>query len=169
MANLRLSFISPAPQVNAEFFLQVARRSEEIGLHSLWINDRLVYDNFEPLSTLAAAAGATRTIGLGTAVLLLPYRNPVLLAKTLAMIDFISHGRLTLGVGIGNRVSDSDAVRVPFDQRGARGLESIQLMRQLWREDSVSFAGKFFQVRIASRCLSIARGFLPDRWKICHC
>ncbi|HEY7554538.1 MAG TPA: TIGR03619 family F420-dependent LLM class oxidoreductase [Candidatus Binatia bacterium] len=147
MANLGLSFISAAPQVNAEFFLQLARKTEDVALHSLWINDRLVYDNFEPLAALAAAAGATAKIKLGTSVLLLPYRHPVLLAKTLATIDFISRGRLTLGVGIGNREADYDAVGVAFEQRGARGLESIQLMRRLWQEDNVTFTGKFFQVR----------------------
>jgi probable F420-dependent oxidoreductase len=146
MANLGLSFITPAPQVSAEFFLQLARQIEEIGLHSLWLNDRLVYDNFEPLAALAAAAGATRQIKLGTSVLLLPYRRPVLLAKTLATIDFISQGRLTLGVGVGIRESDYDAVGVPFDRRGARGLESIQLMRRLWQEDQVNVKGEFFVV-----------------------
>jgi probable F420-dependent oxidoreductase len=146
MANLGLSFISPAPQVSAEFFLQLARQTEALGLHSLWLNDRLVYDNFEPLVALAAAAGATSQIRLGTSVLLLPYRRPVLLAKTLATIDMISQGRLTLGVGVGNRESDYEAVGVPFDRRGARGLESIQLMRRLWQEDQVNFKGEFFTV-----------------------
>lgn len=146
MANLGLSFIAPAPHVSADFFLQLARQTEEMGLHSLWLNDRLVYDNFEPLAALAAAAGTTSTIKLGTSVLLLPYRRPVLLAKTLATIDFISQGRLTLGVGVGDRESDYDAVGVPFDRRGARGLESIQLMRRLWQEDKVSFKGEFFTV-----------------------
>jgi probable F420-dependent oxidoreductase len=150
VANLGLSFISPAPHVNAEFFLQLARKTEEVGLHSLWINDRLVYDNFEPLAGLAAAAATTNTIKLGTAVLLLPYRRPVLLAKTLATIDFISRGRLTLGVGVGNREADYNAVGVAFEQRGARGLESIQLMRRLWQEDNVTFTGKFFEVRAVS-------------------
>jgi probable F420-dependent oxidoreductase len=146
MANLGLSFITPAPHVSADFFLQLARQTEEMGLHSLWLNDRLVYDNFEALAALAAAAGATSTIKLGTSVLLLPYRRPVLLAKTLATIDFISQGRLTLGVGVGDRESDYDAVGVPFDRRGARGLESIQLMRRLWQEDKVNFKGEFFTV-----------------------
>ena len=113
-------------------------------MHSLWLNDRLVYDNLEPLAALAAAAGATSRIRLGTSVLLLPYRRPVLLAKTLATIDFISQGRLTLGVGVGNREADYDAVGVPYDRRGARGLESIQLMRRLWQEDNVTFVGKIF-------------------------
>jgi alkanesulfonate monooxygenase SsuD/methylene tetrahydromethanopterin reductase-like flavin-dependent oxidoreductase (luciferase family) len=143
VVNLGLSFITPAPQVAPDFFLQLAKQCEQLGLHSLWINDRLVFDNFEPLAALAAAAGATRKIKLGTSVLLLPYRRPVLLAKTLATIDFISQGRLTLGVGIGNRESDYDAVEVPFERRGARGLECIQLMRRLWQEDTVSFRGNF--------------------------
>ena len=101
-------------------------------------------------AALAAAAGATAKIQLGTSVLLLPYRRPVLLAKTLATIDFISRGRLTLGVGVGNREADYDAAGVPFERRGARGLESIQLMRRLWQEDSVTFVGKFFQVHDVS-------------------
>ena len=58
VANLGLSFISPAPQVSAEFFLQLARKTEEVGLHSLWINDRLVYDNFEPLAALGRGGGS---------------------------------------------------------------------------------------------------------------
>jgi probable F420-dependent oxidoreductase len=150
VANLGLSFISPAPQVEAEFFLQLARKTEEVGLDSLWINDRLVYDNFEPLAALAAAAGATVKINLGTSVLLLPYRRPVLLAKTLATIDLISGGRLTLGVGVGNREADYNALGVAFERRGARGLESIEVMRRLWQEDNVTFIGKFFHVREVS-------------------
>ena len=150
MRNLGLSFISPAAKITADFFIELAKHAEQLGLHSLWINDRLVYDNFEPLAALAAAAGATRRIRLGTSVLLLPYRQPVLLAKTLATIDFISRGRLTLGVGIGNRESDYDAAQVPFERRGARGLESIQLMRRLWQEDTVSFQGQFFQAQQVS-------------------
>jgi probable F420-dependent oxidoreductase len=136
--------------VAPDFFLRLAKHCEQLGLHSLWVNDRLVYDNFEPLVALAAAAGATRKIKLGTSVLLLPYRRPVLLAKTLATIDFIAQGRLTLGVGIGNRESDYDAVEVPFERRGARGLECIQLMRRLWQEDSVSFKGNFFRAQNVS-------------------
>ena len=96
MANLGLSFITPAPHVSAEFFLQLARKIEEVGLHSLWLNDRLVYDNFDPLAALAAAAGATSKIKLGTAVLLLPYRRPVLLAKTWRPSISFPRGRLTL-------------------------------------------------------------------------
>ena len=150
MGNIGLSFISPASQVAPDFFLQLAKRCEQLGLHSLWINDRLVFDNFEPLAALAAAAGATQKIRLGTSVLLLPYRRPVLLAKTLATIDVLSQGRLTLGVGIGNREPDYDAVEVPFERRGTRGLECIQLMRRLWQEDTVSFRGKFFRTQDVS-------------------
>jgi alkanesulfonate monooxygenase SsuD/methylene tetrahydromethanopterin reductase-like flavin-dependent oxidoreductase (luciferase family) len=77
----------------------------------------------------------------------LPYRRPALLAKTLATIDVISQGRLTVGVGIGNRESDYEAAQVPFERRGARGLEAIRLMRQLWCEDNVSFKGEFYDVQ----------------------
>ena len=146
MANLGLSFISPASQVAPDFFLQLAKKVEEASLSSFWINDRIAYDNFEPLAALAATAGATHRIKLGTSILLLPLRRPVLLAKTLATIDHIAKGRLTLGVAVGNRSEDYEAVGVPFDRRGARGLEAIQLMRRLWREECVTFEGKFFRV-----------------------
>ena len=150
MANLGLSFISPVSQVVPDFFLQLAKKTEEVGLSSFWINDRIVYDNFEPLSALAAAAGATSRIKLGTSILLLPLRRPVLLAKTLATIDYIAQGRLTSGSAVGNRTSDYEAVDVPFHRRGARSLECIQLMRRLWQEECVSFEGEFFHINEVS-------------------
>ena len=81
MRNLGLSFISPSAKITPDFFIELVKHAEQLGLHSLWINDRLVYNNFEPLTALAAAAGATRRIQLGTSVLLLPYRQPALLAR----------------------------------------------------------------------------------------
>jgi hypothetical protein len=90
MGNLGLCFISPAPQVLANLFLELARKTEEIGLSSFWINDRLVYDNFEPLAALAAAAACVARIaklfehGLGTLVvgLIIPDLNQVDLLGT---------------------------------------------------------------------------------------
>jgi probable F420-dependent oxidoreductase len=146
MLNLGLSFISPASQGPPDFLLQLAKKAEEASLSSFWINDRVGYDNFEPLAALSAVAGATSRIKIGTSILLLPLRHPVLLAKTLATIDRIAKGRVTLGVAVGNRSEDYEAAGVPFDRRGARGLESIQLMRRLWREESVTFEGEFFRV-----------------------
>ena len=138
--------MNPAPEVQPDFVPQVAQRIEETWLHSFWINDRINYDNLEPLTVLSAAAAVTRRIKIGASVLLAPLRPPVLLAKTLASMDFISGGRLILGVGLGNRQDDYDAVQIPFERRGARLAESIRLMRRLWREEKVNHHGNFFHV-----------------------
>jgi probable F420-dependent oxidoreductase len=146
VANIGLAFVNPAPDITPDFAQRMARKTEEAGLHSFWINDRINYDNLEPLAVVSAAAAVTRRIKIGTSVLLVPLRSPVLLAKTLASIDFISGGRLILGAGLGNRRDDYDAVEIPFERRGARLAESIHLMKRLWREEKVSHSGNFFHV-----------------------
>jgi probable F420-dependent oxidoreductase len=113
----------------------------------MWTIDRIAYDNLEPLTILAAAAGATRKIRLGTSVLLPALRSPALLAKTVATLDFISSGRLTIGVGFGSRENDFTAVEVPFEARGSRAVECLQLMKRLWTEENVTHKGRFFNVQ----------------------
>lgn len=124
----------------------MAKKAEEIGLHSFWVNDRLVYDNLEPLTVVTAAAAVTQKIKVGTSVLLAALRQPVLLAKTLASIDFLSAGRLIIGVGLGGRQDDFEAAGVAFEKRGPRLTEAIGLMRRLWSGDSVSHSGKFYHL-----------------------
>src|SRR5262250_2359083 len=106
MANIGLAFVNPAPLTKPENVLAFAKKCEAMGAHSMWTIDRIAYDNLEPLTILAAAAGATRRIRLGTSVLLPALRHPALLAKTVATLDFISNGRITLGVGFGSREND---------------------------------------------------------------
>jgi probable F420-dependent oxidoreductase len=118
-----------------------------MGIHSMWIIDRIAYDNLEPLTVLAAAASVTDKIRLGTSVLLPALRHPALLAKTVATLDFISNGRVNLGVGFGSRENDFAAVEVPFQHRGSRADEAVQLMKRIWSEDNVNYQGKFFHVQ----------------------
>lgn len=146
MANIGLCFVSAAAEVSSNFVLQMARRTEEIGLHSFWVNDRITYDNLDPLTVVTAAAAVTQRIKLGTSILLAPLWPPVLLAKSLASIDFLSQGRLIIGIGIGGAKGEFDAVEVPFAARGTRASEQIRLMKRLWREERVSHQGKFFHV-----------------------
>jgi probable F420-dependent oxidoreductase len=113
----------------------------------MWTIDRIAYDNLEPLTILAAAAGATQKIRIGTSVLLPGLRHPAMLAKSLATLDFISNGRLTVGVGFGSRENDFTAVEVPFERRGSRAVECIQLMKRLWAEENVTHRGAFFNVQ----------------------
>src|SRR3970282_1853126 len=112
MANIGLAFVNPAPLTKPENVVNFATKSEAMGCHSMWSIDRIAYDNLEPLTLLAAAAGATQKIRLGTSVLLGNLRHPAHLAKIIATLDFISNGRVTLGLGFGSRESDYKDVAV---------------------------------------------------------
>ena len=116
------------------------------GLLLEWTIDRIAYDNLEPLTVLAAAAGATQKIRLGTSVLLGNLRHASHVAKIVSTLDFISNGRVTLGLGFGSRENDYRAVEIPFEHRGSRAVEQVQLMKRLWTEDNVTFKGKFYNL-----------------------
>jgi probable F420-dependent oxidoreductase len=147
MPNIGLAFVNPAPLTKPDNVVNFAKKCEQMGAHSMWTIDRVAYDNLEPLTILAAAAATTRKIRLGTSVLLAGLRHPALLAKTVATLDFISTGRLTLGVGFGSRESDFSAVEVPWEARGSRAVEGIQLMKRLWTEENVTHKGRFFNIQ----------------------
>lgn len=146
MTNIGLAFVNPAPLTTPNNVLNFAKKCEAMGVDSMWIIDRVAYDNLEPLTVLAAAAAATQKIRLGTSVLLPNLRHPTLLAKTAATLDFISNGRLTLGIGFGSRENDFTAVEVPFAGRGSRAVEAVQLMKRLWSEDNVTHKGRFYHI-----------------------
>jgi len=103
MANIGLAWVNPAPLTKPENAVNFAKKCEAMGCHSMWSIDRIAYDNLETLTVLAAAAGATQRIRLGTSVLLGNTRHPTHLAKIVATLDFISNGRFTLGLGFGSR------------------------------------------------------------------
>lgn len=146
MANVGLAWVNPAPLTKPENVVNFAKKCEAMGCHSMWTIDRIAYDNLEPLTTLAAAAGATQRIRLGTSVLLGNLRHPSHVAKIVATLDFISNGRATLGLGFGSRENDYKAVEVPYEHRGSRAVEQVKLMKRLWTEDNVTHKGKFFNV-----------------------
>jgi probable F420-dependent oxidoreductase len=153
------------PLSRREPALEIARFAEDAGFESLWSIEHVVIpagyqsaypysddgrfgwpetlDYPDPLMWLAVLAGATETIKLGTAVLILPQRNPVVLAKECATLDAMSGGRLLLGVGVGWLSEEFAAIGVPFSERGPRTDESIEVMRCLWSEDEASFDGRF--------------------------
>ena len=146
MAHIGLAWVNPAPLTKPEHVVHFATSCEAMGCHSMWTIDRVAYDNLEPLTILAAAAGATQKIRLGTSVLLGNLRHASHVAKIVSTLDFISNGRVTLGLGFGSRESDYKAVEIPFEHRGSRAVEQVQLMKRLWTEDSVTFKGKFYNV-----------------------
>ena len=133
------------PGAKGDLVLEWAQRADAGPFSSLGIIDRLVYDNYEPLITLAAAAGVTSRVRLATCVLLAPLRNPGVLAKQAATLDAISGGRLTLGLGVGRRPDDFRVAPSNYEERGRRLSRALSLMRQVWRGevagDSVSPMG----------------------------
>ncbi len=146
MSNIGLAWVNPAPLTKPENVVNFAKKCEAMGVHSMWTIDRIAYDNLEPLTILAAAAAVTQKIRLGTSVLLANIRHPTHLAKIIATLDFISNGRITLGLGFGSRENDYKAVEIPFDKRGSRAVEQVKLMKRLWTEENVTHKGQFFQV-----------------------
>jgi alkanesulfonate monooxygenase SsuD/methylene tetrahydromethanopterin reductase-like flavin-dependent oxidoreductase (luciferase family) len=130
------------PGVEPEQVLEWARRAEQAGFSSLGTLDRLVYPNYESLVSLAAVAAVTDRIGLLTGVLLLPYRqNAALVAKQAATVHTLSHGRLTLGVGLGSREDDYEASGMSTRGRGQRLDEMLDRITRLWAGEQAGFAG----------------------------
>jgi len=97
----------------------------------------------DPLTWLTWVGAHTTDLLLGTGILILPQRNPVVLAKTVASLDHLSGGRVRLGVGVGWLEEEFDAIGVPFDRRGKRTDEYIEAMRALWSQDDATYHGDF--------------------------
>jgi probable F420-dependent oxidoreductase len=97
----------------------------------------------DPLIWMAAMMAVTERLRFMTGVIILPLRNPLVLAKQVATLDHMSGGRIELGIGVGWLKEEFEAVGVPFEKRGARSDEYIAVMRKLWAEDGASFAGQF--------------------------
>lgn len=104
----------------------------------------------EPMVTLGAMAAITSRVGLGTGVLILPQRQPALVAKQVATLDVISGGRVRLGVGVGWQESEYESLGVPFLERGRRMDEAIRLLRAYWTKPSVTFEGEFSRAEAMS-------------------
>jgi alkanesulfonate monooxygenase SsuD/methylene tetrahydromethanopterin reductase-like flavin-dependent oxidoreductase (luciferase family) len=115
-----------------DLILDWARRADAGPFSSLGLIDRLVYDNYESLITLTAAATVTRRIRLMTTILIAPLRNAAILAKEAATLDVFSGGRLTLGFGVGGREDDFHAAHASFKGRGRHMEKQLELMKRIW-------------------------------------
>jgi probable F420-dependent oxidoreductase len=151
--------------VDATSALDVCRRAEAAGFESLWGGEHVILPSTiaskypysadgkipaepdtpipDPLIWLAFAAAAAPKMRLGTCILIVPQRNPVVLAKELATLDTLSGGRVELGIGVGWLREEFDALGVPWERRGARNDEYIGAMRALWKGPHASFRGEF--------------------------
>ena len=148
-------------------YLEAAGRAAEAhGFHSLWVAEHVVlFDEYEssypyaedgkfpgggdvgivdPLVGLTYLAAVTDRVRLGTGICLVPQRNPVYTAKHVADLDVLSGGRVDFGIGIGWLKEEFDALNVPFEQRGKRTDEYLQILRSLWTEETSSFDGDLY-------------------------
>lgn len=138
---------------NIEPVLALARRVEESGLDSVWVGDSLTAKpRLEPLSTLSAIAAQTHRIRLGTAVMLMGLRHPLLLAQTLATVDLISQGRLVIAAGIGGAFNEAqrnewENVSVKSSTRARRLEEILQILKGLENGERFSFHGRHFDLQ----------------------
>jgi probable F420-dependent oxidoreductase len=130
------------------------RRAEDLGFESALLIDHLLVAPpayrttwLEPVSLLSALAGVTRTMRLGTLVLVLPFRDPVAFAKEWATLDWLSGGRTILGVGVGWHEGEFAALRIPFRERGRRMNEMLESITALWAGDHVSYEGQFYRFK----------------------
>jgi alkanesulfonate monooxygenase SsuD/methylene tetrahydromethanopterin reductase-like flavin-dependent oxidoreductase (luciferase family) len=126
------------PGTSGPLVLDWAKRADSGPFSSLGIIDRLVYPNYEPLITLAAAAAVTERVRLMSTVLIAPLRGAGVLAKQAATIDALSGGRLTLGLGVGAREDDFRAAPASFHDRGRQFEEQLELMKRVWSGQPVS-------------------------------
>ena len=135
----------------------VARAAEEAGFESVWTGEHVIlpdpqappspvpanYPMLDPAIALAFVAAHTTKIRLGTGIIILPQRNPVVLAKELASTDVLSNGRLIFGIGVGYLKPEFDAIGAPFDHKGARSEEWLAAMIALWSMPKPEFSGRW--------------------------
>lgn len=143
----------PRKEIEPEAIFDLVDACEALDVDSLWLSDRLVSAalSFEPIAFLSYIAGRLKKMKLGTSTLVLPTRNPIVLAKELATLDFLSRGRLFPAFGLGGDESrDLQAIGVNRKERAVRADEMIVLMRRLWTEENVTFEGKFYSVQNAT-------------------
>jgi probable F420-dependent oxidoreductase len=123
-------------------------RAEMLGYDSAWVQEQIVgtVPTLEPITLLAYAAALTRTLRLGTSVMLTVLRHPIQLAKSLTSLDHLSQGRLIIGVGLGNPSPDLAAFGVAPERRVRRFVEGIEVMKAVWTQPRAQFTGEFWRL-----------------------
>lgn len=136
---------------------RVARAAEDAGFESLWVGEHVVLPDpqappsplpphapmLDPVVALTYLAAHTKTVRLGTGIIILPQRSPLVLAKELASLDVLSGGRLTFGIGIGYLKAEFDAIGASFEHKGARSEEYLKAMLAIWTMEKPAFEGRF--------------------------
>jgi len=149
------NFVGPGEVPDPQGLYAYARRAEELGFESLWAWDHVLlgvepsFPILDSITMLGALAARTTRIKLGTGVLVLPLRNPVVAAKALGSLDVLSGGRLILGVAAGWYAREFDAVGAPFKQRGRQFERNLDILVRLWTQERVTLRVDEFNLREA--------------------
>ncbi|MBV8718064.1 MAG: LLM class flavin-dependent oxidoreductase [Chloroflexi bacterium] len=138
----------PEGPIDPQSIVRFAQRAEELGFDSLWVQESIIgrQRQLDSIELLTFAAACTSRIRLGAAVLLLPLRSPVPLAKTLVTLDQLSGGRLTVALGLGRTGPTDVAFGVEAGSRLSRFNEALRILKALWTEESVTLEGKYWQL-----------------------
>lgn len=155
-----------SPVATPQFLSELGRESDDRGFHSIWLGEHVVmFNNYKSsypgsrdgvfrfpagsglldmVAALGFLAAATRRVRLGTGICILPQNNPLYVAKEYATVDYLSGGRLDFGIGVGWSWEEFAACGVPFEHRGARCDEYLEVIRRLWMDDVSSFEGTYY-------------------------
>ena len=158
--------IASGKMIEGEKIARVARRAEELGYDSLWVSDHIIFPTelrspypyspdgklpldptnplLEPFTVLSYAAAVTKTIKLGTSVIIVPYRDPIVTAKIVSSLDVLSGGRFIFGVGVGWLEEEFRVLRQNLSDRAAQTREALLAMKACWTREDPEFHGKFF-------------------------
>ncbi len=161
------------PFTTPELLAAIGRQADDRGINAIWVGEHVVtFDAYassypysddgrlplpagtgllEPFTTLAFLAAVTSRVRLATAMCLLPQRNPVYTAKEVTTVDWLSNGRVDLGVGVGWLREEFDALEVPWARRGARTDDYLGVLKSLWCEEPSSFSGEFYTMAACSQ------------------
>jgi probable F420-dependent oxidoreductase len=166
---LKVGLVLPqaGQQATRENVIQMAKNAESEGFDSLWVFERLLWPinpqtpyvatpdgslpmeyqiMLDPLETLTYVAANTNKIALGTSVIDMLFHNPVILARRFATLDILSQGRSIAGFGIGWSKDEYQASNIPFQNRGKRADEFVQVLKRIWTDDVVEFKGKYYSI-----------------------
>jgi probable F420-dependent oxidoreductase len=160
-------YANAGPFAFPEMLTHLAQTAERVGVESIWTVEHVVipvgYQSTypyspsgkmpapdqvpipDPLVALAYAAAVTKTLRLATGIVILPQRHPLYVAKEVATLDVLSHGRVIFGIGVGWLAEEFQALGIPFDERAARTAESVRAIRSLWKDEAEPFHGKFYR------------------------
>ena len=144
--------------IDADGLTEMALKGEQMGFDSVWVTDHIIvphvipdrpdivyrHNMLEPLTLLAHLGAVTKRVNIGTSVIILPYRNPVVLAKGIATADVLSGGRVIFGAAVGWMEGEFWALNAPFAERGRVSNEYLRLLKELWTNPIPTFHGEYF-------------------------